>query len=722
MLAKCYWKMFQTPEDRLGATDRQARISVTRLLDVLKKSIDVAHSARRSRHSDPILEPHYKIVSVLHKLVIRGDLPAVEAAAILSEQPFGVKFNPDDHFASFSEPKDWEEYVIRNLTKLRDKDKSNWQHRIAMRHANILFSESGLAKDTDKVDAAKAAFAILKENMFTKTMVMNVWKCDAERPGRHHVFTEQYVRFMTKLLVTMDDRANLDLLLRRLRKKGADFYHFTDLWQYSCMAYLKLLRAAYKVPVTTDEAFKNMSNEEFEIISERINEWAAGDGPHIPAFECMKEDIELKRLNGNLMKVAPVDDLLNDCYTTIYLDVAKTLPGLEPSKIIEERNHAQEVAAKLEAVAQAEPKPPSSISNLLNPPSGQDSAAGTATPDPDKAETAPKARKLIGVRRAEVLRKAEQAVVAAAEAPRAGAKSRVGSVASTKRGSHTPAAAGSDSDGDSDGEGPDAQVRREADGDEEMDDVDNQTHGQGSIHESADESDLSDVPEDYDEEVPEGLLLPNFGRRKSSVGKAKSDAEDRREHGNEDTEAEEHENTGVGEHEDEGELEAHVDDGEDEAVDEEEVEDEEAGADVDEDAEEEEDGEEVEAEGEDDEEVEGEVDEEGEEVEGEVDEEGEEGEEADEEGEEVDEVDGDEATEADEDGEEAGEEEEGEDVAEEDEEGEGEGEDEDEEEEDEGGEEGEEEEEEEEEEEDEDDEAEEAEEDEVDEDTAMEDA
>ncbi|KAG5974416.1 hypothetical protein E4U56_004744 [Claviceps arundinis] len=556
MLGKCYWKMYQTPEDDLDRTDKKARITLSRLLAILKKSIEVSQSARKTKNSEPILEPHYKLASILHKLVTRGDIPAADAASILAEQPFGIVAKPDDHFASFTEPEDWEEYIIRNLTKLREKDKSNWQHRIVIRHAKILFDEStsdNLVENSgDRIVAARAAFLLLKDSMFTKTMVMNVWKCDAERPGRHHVFTEQYVRFMTNILVILSNRVDLELLLRRLRKKGAEFYHFADLWQYSCTAYVKLLRAAYAVPVTTDEAFKNMWTEEFEIMSERIAAWAGGDGRHPnAAFECMKDAIEMKKLNGNLMKVAPIDDLINDCYTTIYKDVAVTLPGQEPGAIIKERNHAKEVAAQLEAVAQAELRAPMSFSGLLNPLNGErdGATAGAMTPmEVDKTETCvPRAKRLAGVRRPEILRRAEQAVLRALDMPKLGAgaaKSRGGSISSAKRGSQTPALRSSRAgSGQEDDDGPDAQVRREAgeDSDEEMEDVhgnerrdvdddhrmedgddeeeEEEEHDTGSIHDSADdESDLSDVPEGYDDDVPPGLLFPNLTHRFRLIG------------------------------------------------------------------------------------------------------------------------------------------------------------------------------------------------------------
>ncbi|RFU73309.1 histone transcription regulator 3 [Trichoderma arundinaceum] len=585
MLAKCYWKMYQTPEEELDSKDKDTRIGVNTVLKALKDAVSVAYNARKSRSSDPILEPHYKIVSIVHKLVMRGDLPAKEAAELLSEQPFGVQFKADDIFASFTEPEDWEEYIIPSLVKLKEKDKSNWQHRIVARHARILFDETSLEQVNDIKVAAQAAFAILRENMFTKTMVMNVWKCDAERPGRHHVFTEQYVRFMTKLLVVMSDKTNLEQLLRRLRKKGADFYHFVDLWQSCCNAYLKLLREAHDIPHPTDDAFKALSTEEFEIMSERITDWAAREEANIPAFNCMKEAIELKKLNANLMKAAGIDDLINDCYSKIYVDVAGTLPGQEPSKIIEERNQAKEIAAKLEAAAaaQADSKPNSSLSNILNPPSTHDSLPGTATPlEGEKSEAAPRTRKS-GVRRPDILRKAEQAVTRSIETPKSvHPRSRVGSMSSGKRGSQTPNAGASDAE--SDEEGPDAQVRREAGEDTDMPDThvyeedghdghddskmedkeELESDEAHSLDDSADESDLSDVPDDYEEDVPPSLMFPHLGRTIQSGETSGEDA---------DSESE------GDEHEDEEEEDEDEEHGEDEAEEAEEGEEEHEGGD-----------------------------------------------------------------------------------------------------------------------------------------------
>lgn len=70
MLGKCYWKMFSY-EDLTKEDDH--RIFIDKILDTLANAISALPRKRDSR-SEPILEPHYKFVSVVHKLVHRGVL------------------------------------------------------------------------------------------------------------------------------------------------------------------------------------------------------------------------------------------------------------------------------------------------------------------------------------------------------------------------------------------------------------------------------------------------------------------------------------------------------------------------------------------------------------------------------------------------------------------------------------------------------------------------
>ncbi len=89
MLSKCLWKMYQKPEDQLDAKDKISRPTVKTVIKALEKTVEIVAALPKPRHGqDPILEPHYKILTVVHKLVMRGDLPGQDGADILQRQPY----------------------------------------------------------------------------------------------------------------------------------------------------------------------------------------------------------------------------------------------------------------------------------------------------------------------------------------------------------------------------------------------------------------------------------------------------------------------------------------------------------------------------------------------------------------------------------------------------------------------------------------------------------
>ncbi|KAJ1334238.1 calcineurin-binding protein cabin-1 [Microdochium nivale] len=510
MLAKCIWKMFQKSYITLDHQDRQSRPTVAEVIRALEESVEVVNALPKPRHGqDPILEPHYKIVAVIYKLVKRGDLEKQEAADILQRQPSAVQKGEK---VDMTNPDDWDPFVIKTLMHLREKDRSNWQHRITMRHATVLFDQDAAEPSFAQ---ATAAFSVLRESMFTKTMVMNVWKCDAERPGRHHVYTERYIRFVVKLLMAIKDRTNFEALLRRLRKKGADFYHFGDLWMTCCMAYLQLLRQTFQVDPVVEDEFKLVIQEEFDIITSRINEWSIHSAADHAIFGCLQEAIELKKLNGGLMKAAPIDDLISDCYSALYFEIGKTLPGPPVAELLAEREASRVEEEKEKQAKDLEAKASHPFSAILNPATAEESGAeGTATPSGQAAEGGQKPRKA-GIRRADVLRKAEQAVLRSQEGPKPASGRARRSTSSGK------SPAGDDADA-----GDDVEMK---DKNHDDGDADNLSSPPGSVHDSADdESDLSDVAvEDMlDEEEGHRLMFPNLKQQRLNTDVHESDAED----------------------------------------------------------------------------------------------------------------------------------------------------------------------------------------------------
>lgn len=116
---------------------------------------------------------------------------------------------------------------------MKNADKANWHHRMAVKAAHVMYDNK---QDAEAAAAAKNEFS----QIFTKTMTIQVWKPEFERPGRHFVYTTRYVYFFVSLVDQLDDRASLDQLLRRVRKKQNDFVNHTKLWEDICLTYAKV--------------------------------------------------------------------------------------------------------------------------------------------------------------------------------------------------------------------------------------------------------------------------------------------------------------------------------------------------------------------------------------------------------------------------------------------------------------------------------------------------
>ncbi|RFU30319.1 hypothetical protein B7463_g6002, partial [Scytalidium lignicola] len=470
MLGKCQWKMYckalQDVDDRIKAQ----RPEMQAVLNCFLNAIKTVPKPKDSRQ-DPILEPHYKLVSIVHKLVMFGHLKPQEGANHLQQQPYAIR---KGEYVGINDFEDWEPFILESLRHLRNADKQHWHHRMIARVASILFDEN--RPEYVQAMAAKHEF---RESIFTKTMHVQVWKPDAERPGRHCVYMERYVKFMTKILWVVNDKANMELLAKRVRKKSTDYFCFNQVWTEVCSTYLKLIRRAGQIPPNMDEVFKGMPYDEFEVYSDRLTEWIQDPKSTIPALDALRESVELKKLNANQMKATAIDDIINDAWAVLITQIAKTLPGPDPATQLQ-----------LDGEAAARVQGPMSVSNLVMTLDGTPVVVPVAGP-----ETGPRPRK-IGVGRREVLRRAEGAVNKSADAPKSSGISRG---RYSEPGSARPV----------DPVGPVQKPKGFNIGRNLDDGKGDESSAPGSVHDSADdESDLSDVPD-----MDESMIFPNLVKR-----------------------------------------------------------------------------------------------------------------------------------------------------------------------------------------------------------------
>lgn len=319
MLGKSLWKIHSSSY----TTTQETSVGLQEALEAFSMAIQCVPEKRDSRHPDrdPVLEPHYKLVSVVHKLVQRRIISPEDGCRYLDATPYAAKV------PHVEDPDAWEGYIISVLNKLRAADKANWHHRMVARAAHVIYDDS-----PSDIHAVLGAKHELTQQIFTKTMSIQVWKPEHERPGRHFVYTSRYVRFFVKLLMQLGDRASLEALGRRVRKKPGDFVDHASIWAEVCTAHLKLLRFQGAIPEAhEDTIFKMVSLDTFTVNGNRLEAWVHSIPPSatpstpIKLVDLLRETIELKKINGNLMKSTLIDDLIGDIFARIYEELVPEL-------------------------------------------------------------------------------------------------------------------------------------------------------------------------------------------------------------------------------------------------------------------------------------------------------------------------------------------------------------------------------------------------------------
>ncbi|RAL65033.1 hypothetical protein DID88_001141 [Monilinia fructigena] len=472
MLGKCQWKMITSARED-AFTEPPTNVPTTDMvLKTFVRAIETCPKPSKSSQ-EPILEPHYKLVSLVHKLVARQEMDFQDAAKLLQDQPYGPR--KGDPFV-IENDEDWEIFILACFRQLRNADKPHWHHRMIARVANILYDES--KPDYVQASAARIEF---RESIFTKAMSMQVWKPDAERPGRHFVYMQRYAVFMARLLFVLNDKTNMELLAKRVRKRGVDYFKFSDVWNECCTIYLKLIRKAASIPANVDEVFRGIPQEVFDAYSERLDDSIKDGSLSHPALDALRETVELKKLNNNLAKPTPIDDMINDIWAVLYIQVVKDTPAIDVTTL-------QQPQADGDAAARV--SGPMSLNHVLM---NTDSNASPPLPSVEP----PRPRKL-GINRKTVILKAEQSINRPAEAARPAANPRPrNSVPSSVLPSNASPVVSPAPRIEMPLAAPQQNTRRD------------DSSAPGSVHDSADdESDLSDVPDvDMDD------MFPNLMRR-----------------------------------------------------------------------------------------------------------------------------------------------------------------------------------------------------------------
>jgi hypothetical protein len=261
-----------------------------------------------------------------------------------------------------------------------------------------------------------------------------------------------------------------------------------------------MLRRSGSIPESQeDTAFKAINHEEFSKHANALEKWATVLSPENNMLEILREAVEVKKLNGGYMKSTLIDDLIGDAYAKLYMDITPTLTD------------SNEIPDKIaEAVASDQPSAAASIAPTTTAAAGAATAgaaagAMTGTDQPSRS-------RIKGVGRRELLRRAEAAGSGPAAATPQVLALRQAMASETSTGPSSPATTRIG------GMGDESRKRSRSFGGAEEKDEEEEEEKPPSIHDSADESELSELDDTAELEEFKEHLVAGFMR--SGIGSA----------------------------------------------------------------------------------------------------------------------------------------------------------------------------------------------------------
>lgn len=198
-------------------------------------------ASESSAPKDPIIEPHYSLVNVCYK-TMKDDLadPARMLEVLAKDNAFfkqeGNFWELDKGLALDYQKKVFSAKVIQLLNFILASDKKKWHHRPKYRIARILLDEfnntEGALEEIGSVMSIKS----------THKNLVNIWKPDLERPGKHFVYAYQYVMFYLDLLYRLNDFNSIGLVCKKIRRFGSGMAYVNKAAEHAISLYNQCAR------------------------------------------------------------------------------------------------------------------------------------------------------------------------------------------------------------------------------------------------------------------------------------------------------------------------------------------------------------------------------------------------------------------------------------------------------------------------------------------------
>lgn len=254
-----------------------------------------------SAPKDPILEPHYYLVNMCYKAVKEGVIsPSTALSSISKDSTFFTQEEPfwtlDSALTGDYQKKVFYDKILKLLTFILASDKKKWHHRPRYRIAKILF------EDFQNLDGAIEEMTNFMSIRSTHKNLVNIWKPDFERAGKHFVYTYQYVMFYLDMLEQKGDYNSIGLVCKKIRRFGSGMAYVNMAAEHATALYTKCARNKLQVDekACVEKLLPSLHYQQFIVTTEElVKTFKLEDYPeHVT--QALKIAFQLKRGNNGI--------------------------------------------------------------------------------------------------------------------------------------------------------------------------------------------------------------------------------------------------------------------------------------------------------------------------------------------------------------------------------------------------------------------------------------
>lgn len=297
----------------LSKVQSKLNLQAELVLDTLITAADLA--TEQSNPADPIVEPHYRLCSLIYKYVKSDKIDVDKGIAFLNLNKIVI---PPLPYLGGDSKEQFYTYVTLCLKRVMHYDKKKWHHKPRYRLSKIYY------EDLNESNEAKEEMGnIVSLKATSKTLVL-IWKPEYERPGKHFHYTFEYALFYIIILTKELNLTSLIQMLPKLRRSNSTMLSLFTAWETLCSSICRIIRDLLVITDSFTETFLNQTTYQVFILhSKGMVDFLNAKENDIPAeveihLSYLYAISDMKKYNNGYGPTSLIDDTIVSVYIRLF--------------------------------------------------------------------------------------------------------------------------------------------------------------------------------------------------------------------------------------------------------------------------------------------------------------------------------------------------------------------------------------------------------------------